>query len=228
MCRREFRLTGTFRLFAARRPREPCVPAGRPRQSLRGRSSHRRGDGCAARRSGAERSISLPSRERPRPVASTRCHPSPSSRNSSLPGTRPYSRLTGDRIGRRHCVSSMTACSPRHAISRPSTTSTGGGSRSSRSRLPRRTGMASSRPRRSDTGRGRARGGCQDRFTTSGLSRAERAGCGARRPTQGEEAENQGERQGGNDDCDHRQRAIVRQPATRAARKRRRQCAGER
>jgi hypothetical protein len=44
-------------------------------------------------------------------------------------------------------------------------------------------------------------------------------------PTQGEEAENQGEREGGNDDCDHRQSAIVRQPATRAARKRRRQCA---
>ena len=73
----------------------------------------------------------------------------------------------------------MTACSPRHAISRPSTTCTGGGSRSSRSRLRRRTGMVSLRPRRSDATDRCASGGCQDRFATSGLSRADRAACGA-------------------------------------------------
>jgi adenylate cyclase len=43
MCRRQFRLTGTFRLFAARRPGEPGVAAGRPGQGLRRRSGRQRG-----------------------------------------------------------------------------------------------------------------------------------------------------------------------------------------
>ncbi len=144
MQRRQFRLAPEVQLFAARRPGEPVVAAGRPDQDVRGRPDHRRGHRRTARRPGPDRT--RPRRGQGQDAGGAHLHPAAASdRGAAIPGAprRAARRLSPARLAGGARPARRPGALRQRARWPGSTACSASGSRRCRSSSRRPTGTAS-------------------------------------------------------------------------------------